>query len=82
MIEECELELELTSSNEKFLKAIINALKPDTRNLPEKCSIDLNIFSDRLVIKIICKKISNLRTLFFSYYTILSTLIDLGEVSK
>lgn len=80
MIEKCELELELSNTDKKFLEAVVKTLKPDTYSLPKDCFIDLNIFETKLIIKISCREISNLRALFFSYFTIISTILDLGDV--
>lgn len=79
LIEKCELEVELKDFDRKFFESIIKTLKPDTFDLPINCSIDLKTIDSKLIIKIMCRNISNLRTLFFSYFTILSTLIELGE---
>lgn len=85
MIERCELELELTNLNGKFLEALERALRPDALSPPSNCNISLNLISGnetKLIVKITCRDVSDLRALFFSYFTIVSAILELSGVSK
>ena len=77
------LELEISEYDSRVLSSIMRALKPDTRNTPRECSVDVSMSSDnRLFLVIECDEISDLRALFNSYFNIISTILHIVEDVK
>ncbi|OYT39813.1 MAG: hypothetical protein B6U89_03455 [Desulfurococcales archaeon ex4484_58] len=77
-----ELELLIDCYSEKTLKAIYNAIKPDTLDAPKNCSVDILLREKKISLTIRCIEINDLRALFNSYFSIISSLIRVEEVMK
>ncbi len=75
-----EYRVQLTLKNkENILLSIYKSLYPDALYPPPECSIDLALNSEELTLVIKCKRISLLRALFNSYFSILSMILHVYE---
>ncbi len=71
------LSLDITGSKE-LLSAIFKSLYPDAKTPPPGCVIDI-VMDKGVHLEITCKRVSLLRALFNSYFSILSMLIHVYE---
>jgi len=75
------LELAIACGDEKFIEALKRALEPEAREVKENCSVILgmDLAERKLTIKIECLKINDLRAMFNSYYSVISSILHLWE---
>lgn len=79
MIKDYRIILTISSSDEKTLDSIYKALLPDTRVPPPDCNVGLYRIGRELVVELMCKRISLLRALVNSYFSIISMIMNLRE---
>lgn len=75
------LKVVLKSSNYRLLKAVYNALYPETVQPPSiECRIAQEIMKDKIMILIECNRINLLRAVTNSYLGVISSLLESLEV--
>ncbi len=79
MINNYKIILTITSRDEKTLDSIYKALLPDARIPPPDCNVGLHLSEQGLVVELTCKRISLLRALVNSYFSIISMILHLRE---
>ncbi len=72
------LELIISNPDDEKLFSIKNALEPDTYNVPKDCRVFIEM-KQKLYLYIECSEINDLRALFNSYYSILSSILHIVE---
>jgi len=75
------LELVIACGDEEFIEALKRALEPETREIKESCRVFLgmDLAGGKLTVKMECFKINDLRAMFNSYYSAISSILHVWE---
>lgn len=72
---EVKVEYTVELASERVAEALFRALFPDTSNLPEACSAEIDLDGRKLSLRINCSSISKLRALSNSFIGVLTSLL-------
>lgn len=75
-----KVEYEIEVGDEKLIKSLYEAILPEVLGAGDKCSAELRELSGKLLLKLSCDSISDIRALNNSLLSILSMLAKAREV--